>query len=59
MYSVIYITNKFAVLLLKPDKRKLTIYAQCNCKYVQHFKEAYKEDFTQGQWARFFVRLIK
>lgn len=59
MYSIIYITNKeFAICCcsLTKENYPLRIYAQCNCKYVQYFKKAYKEDFTEGKSARLFVR---
>ena len=59
MYSIIYITNKESAVhccSLTKENYPLRIYAQCNCKYVQYFKKAYKEDFTEGKSARFFVR---
>lgn len=59
MYSIIYITNKGSAVhcgSLTKEKYPLRIYAQCDCKYVQYFKKAYKEDFTEGKLARLFVR---
>lgn len=53
MYSIIYITNKeFAVHRCSPTKENypIRIYAQCNCKYVQYFKKAYKEGFIGESW---------
>lgn len=55
MYSIIYNTNKkFAVLCcsLTKENYPLRICAQCHCKYVQDFKKANEEDFTEGTSAR-------
>lgn len=57
MYSIIYNTNKESAVCcwsLTKEIYPLRICAQCNCKYVQDFKKADKEDFTEGKSARLY-----
>lgn len=56
MYSIIYNTNKESAVCCSLTKEiyPLRICAQCNCKYVQDFKKADKEDFTEGKSARLY-----
>ena len=51
MYSIIYITNKESAVHccgLTGENYSIGIYAQCDCKYVQYFKKAYKEESWLG-----------
>ena len=51
MYSIIYITNKESAVHfggLTEENYSIGIYAQCDCKYVQYFKKAYKEESWLG-----------
>lgn len=57
MYSIIYNTNEESAVCccsLTKAIYPLRICAQCNCKYVQGFKKADGEDFTEGQSARLY-----
>lgn len=51
MYSIIYITNEGSAAhccSLTKENYPSRIYAQCNRKYVQYFKKACKEGFTEA-----------
>lgn len=62
MYSIIYITNKESAVHccgLTGENYSIGIYAQCDCKYVQYFKKAYKEESWLGSLLDQPIKILK